>query len=257
MKTRAQKETELAKARELFDKSEALIFADFTKITAENLRKLRVELKKANANLLVIKKRILGLLLKEKGIDVDLQQFKTSVGTIFSMADAEHIAGPTYKFFSGMEIPDGAAKDVWIKKILAGYDLNAKSAMDAQQIIYIGKLPPREVVLAQLLGMLAAPVRSFLYILSEKSKQGGAASATVTTPTPAEPAAPTAAEPVAAPEPAAAPTESLPPDVDLATNTEAADGVNIDSGPSASTPDVSNSNDTENPDEKVELTQAQ
>jgi large subunit ribosomal protein L10 len=174
MKTRAQKEEELANARVLFEKSEALIFADFTKITAENLRKLRIELKKSGANFLVIKKRILGILLKEKGIDVDLKQFKTSVGTIFSEVDSEHIAGPAFKFFSGMEVPEGEAKDVWIKKILAGYNIPAGTAMNAEEIVYIGKLPPREVVLAQLLGMLAAPIRSFLYILDEKSKMGGA-----------------------------------------------------------------------------------
>ncbi|HUC31508.1 MAG TPA: 50S ribosomal protein L10 [Candidatus Paceibacterota bacterium] len=185
MKTRAQKEGELANARALFEKSEALIFADFTKITAENLRKLRMELKKSGANFLVIKKRILGILLKEKGIDVDLKQFKTSVGTIFSEVDSEHIAGPAFKFFSGMEVPEGQAKDVWIKKILAGYDLNGKTAMDAEQIIYIGKLPPREVVLAQLLGMLAAPIRSFLYILDEKSKMGGGAQPVAESPAPA------------------------------------------------------------------------
>ena len=224
MKTRAQKEQELAKARELFDKSEALIFADFTKITAENLRKLRTELKKSGANFLVIKKRILGILLKEKGIDVDLKQFKTSVGTIFSEVDSERIAGPAFKFFSGMEVPEGEAKDVWIKKILAGYNIAAKTSMSAEDIIYIGKLPPREVVLAQLLGMLAAPIRSFLYILSEKSKMGGGgAQPVVESPTPSspEPAAPAAPETVAEPV-----TKSPSPD-------------------------------TESPEQKVELTQAQ
>jgi large subunit ribosomal protein L10 len=192
MKTRAQKETELANARELFEKSEALIFADFTKITAENLRKLRTELKKSGANFLVIKKRILGILLKEKGIAVDLKQFKTSVGTIFSEVDHEHIAGPAFKFFSGMEVSEGEAKDVWIKKILAGYDIKGNVPITAQDIVYIGKLPPREVVLAQLLGMLAAPIRSFLYILDEKSKTGGGAAAApvAESPTPAAPAAP-------------------------------------------------------------------
>jgi hypothetical protein len=64
--------------------------------------------------------------------------------------------------------------------------------MTAEDVVYIGKLPPREVVLAQLLGMLAAPIRSFLYILDEKSKMGGAQSAT------AEPAAKVAAAPVVA-----------------------------------------------------------
>jgi large subunit ribosomal protein L10 len=223
MKTRAQKEEELANARALFDKSQALIFADFTKITAENLRKLRQELKKADANFLVIKKRILGILLKEKGIDVDLKQFKTSVGTIFSEADSEHIAGPAFKFFSGMEVPEGAAKDVWIKKILAGYDISGKTSMNAEQIIYIGKLPPREVVLAQLLGMLAAPIRSFMYILDQKSKMG------------AQPVA-VAAPASSAPETPTAPSEPT-----------------ASSGELTSTPPT----DPESPEQKVELTQAQ
>lgn len=218
MKTRAQKEVELANARTLFEKSEALIFADFTKITAENLRKLRIELKKSGANFFVIKKRILGILLKEKGIDVDLKQFKTSVGTIFSEVDTEHIAGPAFKFFSGMEVPEGAAKDVWVKKILAGYNIVAKTPVSAEDIVYIGKLPPREVVLAQLLGMLAAPIRSFLYILDEKAKMGGGAQPVAQSP---EPAAPAASEVVAE--------------------------------PAAETP----STDTDSPEQKVELTQAQ
>jgi large subunit ribosomal protein L10 len=233
MKTRAQKEQELSNARELFEKSQALIFADFSKITAENLRKLRMDLKKADASFLVIKKRILAILLKEKGIDVDLKQFKTSVGTIFSVADSEHIAGPAFKFFSGMEVPEGAAKDVWIKKILAGYDIKTNAAMDAQQIIYIGKLPPREVVLAQLLGMLAAPIRSFLYVLSEKSKMGPQPAATAPT-EPASPVAPAASAEHVASAPVSAP-EASSPSIDIKAE-------------SSTDPD---------PEQKVELTQAQ
>ena len=170
MKTKVQKNEEMKEAKVLLDKSQALIFADFTNITAENLRKLRGELKKNGANFLVIKKRLLGLLLKERGIDVDLKQFKTSVGTIFSEGDNEKISGPAYKFFAGLEVPEGGDKQMWVKKILMGYNVKGKAAMEAQEIIYIGKLPPREVVLAQLLGMLAAPLRSFMYLLDQKSK---------------------------------------------------------------------------------------
>ena len=142
----------------------------------------------------------------------------------------QHIAGPAFKFFSGMDVPEGAAKDVWIKKILAGYNITAGTTMTAEDIVYIGKLPPREVVLAQLLGMLAAPIRSFLYILDEKSKMGGggaAAQPVVESPTPAAPSTP---EPVAEP---ATPAE-----------------------PAAAEPATS-SPDTDSPEQKVELTQAQ
>ena len=172
MKTKAQKSEELKKAKELLEKSRALIFADFSKITAEDTRRLRMELKKSGASFLVIKKRLLSLLLKEKGIIADLKQFKMSVGAIFAEGDIEKVAGPAYQFFSKLEVPEGGAKDVWIKHLLGGYDIKSNAAVDAQQIIYIGKLPPREVLLAQLLGMLSAPIRSFLYVLDQKSKSG-------------------------------------------------------------------------------------
>lgn len=170
MKSKTQKQEELKKGKELLSKSRLLVFTDFTKVKAEDLRRLRRELKKVGANFLVIKKRLLALLLKERGADFDTKQFKLSMGTIFSENDLEKISGPVYKFFSTLEISEGMEKDMWAKHILGGYDLKNKNLIDALQIVTIGKLPPREVLLGQFLGTLVAPFRSFLYILSEKSK---------------------------------------------------------------------------------------
>ncbi len=170
MKTKAQKTEELKKAKALLDKSQALVFADFTKVAAEDVRKLRIELKKTGGNFLVIKKRLLALLLKERGIDVDLKQFKMSIGTIFSEKGADAAAGPAFKFFSALEVPEGGDKQMWVNHLLGGYDVKDKAAMDAARVIFIGKLPPREVLLAQLLGMLASPLRSFMYLLDQKAK---------------------------------------------------------------------------------------
>jgi large subunit ribosomal protein L10 len=170
MKSKSQKQEELKKAKELLGKSNIIVFTDFTKISAENLRKLRSELKKAGANFLVIKKRLLNILFKERGIDFDVKQFKLSVGTLFSESDAEKVSGPVYKFFAALEVPEGSAKDLWIKHILGGYDLKNKVAIDASRLVFIGKLPPREILLAQLLGMLAAPIKSLLYVLDQKAK---------------------------------------------------------------------------------------
>ena len=171
MKTKLQKSEELKKGKELFKKSGVLIFSDFTALSAENMRKLRKELKAVGAELLVIKKRLLQLILKEGGVDFDLKQFKASVGTVFSPGDAEKVSGPVYTFFSKLNVPDGKEKDMWTAHILGGYDVKAKTPIEAQQIIFIGKLPPREVLLSQLLGLLAAPLRSFMYLLQEKSER--------------------------------------------------------------------------------------
>lgn len=171
MKTKLQKSEELKKGKELFKKSGVLIFSDFTALSAEHMRKLRKELKAIGAELLVIKKRLLQLILKESGVDFDLTQFKSSVGTVFSPGNAEKISGPVYGFFSKLNIPDGKEKGMWMAHILGGYDIKAKAPIGAEQIVFIGKLPPREVLLSQLLGMLAAPLRSFMYLLQEKSER--------------------------------------------------------------------------------------
>lgn len=171
MKTKSQKIEELKHAKELLEKSKALIFADFTKIPAENIRKLRKELKKSGANFLVIKKRLLALLLKEKGVTADVAQFKTSIGTVFSKEDIENAAAPTFKFFAALEVPEGLPKNTWVKHLLGGYDIAKNNSLDAAQIVYIGNLPPREVLLSQLLGALAGPIQSLLYVLDQKAKR--------------------------------------------------------------------------------------
>src|SRR3989344_3851924 len=173
MKSKAQKTEELKEGRELLKKSQVLVFTDFTNLPAEDMRRLRRELKTVGANFLVLKKRLLNILLKEAGINFDARQFKLSLGTVFSEADVEKISLPVYKLFASLAVPEGGAKDMWVKHILGGYDLKGTVAEDAAQIVFIGKLPPREVLLAQFLGMLASPIRSFLYVLDQKSKKVG------------------------------------------------------------------------------------
>ncbi len=161
MKSRQQKQEELKKGKELLEKSQFLIFTDFTKITAESLRRLRRELKEVGANFLVIKKRLLNILLKEKGLDFDTTKHKISMGTVFA-PDIEKSAGSVFKLFKEL----GVEKE----KILGGYDVKNKTAIEPEKVLMIGQLPSREVLLAQLAGMIAAPIRSFLYVLKEKSK---------------------------------------------------------------------------------------
>ena len=168
MKSKARKQKELKQGQELYKKSDALVFVDCSKVKTVDLRNLRQELKKSGNPLLVIKKRLLGLILKEKGVEFNSRDFKTPVGTIF-VSNLENAAASIYKFFKGLETDkkiDAKAGE----KILGGYDLKEKSAIDAARIAFIGQLPPREVLLSQLLGMIAAPIKSLLYVLKEKSQ---------------------------------------------------------------------------------------
>lgn len=171
MKTKSQKQEELKKGEKALSESRTLIFIDFGKVSAENLRRLRREVKKASAELLVMKKRLLNVLFKKHNIDFDATKFKSSVGTIFSEEGIDNLSGPIFKFFASLGIPEGAEKDLHLKKIIGGYDIQAKNFFEAAKIVAIGKLPSRDILLGQLVGVISFPVKSLLYILKQKSEQ--------------------------------------------------------------------------------------
>ncbi len=173
MKTKAQKLESLKKGQDLFDKSEAVLLFDFARVTTADMRNLRKELKASGSKILVLKKRLLSIMFKEKGIDYSAKDMKTQVAAVFA-SNVESASSSVYKFFAGLQ----KEKKIEGEKILGGYDMKLNQALEASRVIMIGKLPPREALLGQLLGMIAAPIRSFLYVLDQKAKQGAPAMAT-------------------------------------------------------------------------------
>jgi large subunit ribosomal protein L10 len=165
MKTKAQKSEELKKGAELLDKSAAVIFVDFANVKTADMKTLRRDLKKAGSPLFIMKKRILALMMKQKGMELG-EMPKTSVGAVFA-SDLESVSSSVYKFFKQLETD----KKVEGLKIVGGYDVKNNRPLLKNEMVAIGSLPPREVLLAQLLGMMAAPIRSFLYVLDQKSKK--------------------------------------------------------------------------------------
>lgn len=159
MKSRQQKTQELKAGEELLKKSQSLIFVDFGKVSTKNLNSIKTKLKKIDARFKVIKKRLLKILFQKNEISLDpASAFEGQTGTIFVPADILSIAGPVYKFFEG-------------GKILGAYDLAKKQFLEPDLFKKIALLPSREVLLSQLVGVLSAPIRMFLYILNEKSKR--------------------------------------------------------------------------------------
>jgi ribosomal protein L10 len=126
----------------------------------------------------IIKKRLMNVFFKEKGIDYDLRQFDGPVGTIFAEQGLDKIGAPILKFFQGLGA-DTKSREASIKKILGAYDLAAGASVSRDNVMAIAQLPPREVLLAQLLGQLLAPLQAFMYLLQQKAAQAPAESAAV------------------------------------------------------------------------------
>jgi large subunit ribosomal protein L10 len=164
MKTKQQKAEEIAKGVGFVRESKSLIFADFTGVGVEAVKRLKKALKPANGSYRVIKKRLLGIALKRSGVDIALDGFKSQLGTVFLKGDISSAAGTVYKFAKDL------AKEKQEFKVVGAYDIETKQFLDAAAFTTIAKLPTREVLLGQLMGILTAPIRSFMYVLGERGK---------------------------------------------------------------------------------------
>ncbi|PIR44313.1 50S ribosomal protein L10 [Candidatus Wolfebacteria bacterium CG10_big_fil_rev_8_21_14_0_10_31_9] len=163
MKTKIQKQEVLKEAQKLIDENRGMVFVDFTGTSVEDIRVLRKTLKELGATMRVIKKKLLRVALEKKNVDFNPEQFEAQVATIFYDKEFSEVASPVFKFYKQKE-----------KKgfnILGAYNLADKLFIDEAMSKMIGQLPSREILLGQFVGMLAAPIKMFLYVLDQKSKQ--------------------------------------------------------------------------------------
>lgn len=165
MKNKAQKTKELKLGQDLLAKNQTVIFADFTGVGTASINKLKKELKKSNSVFKVIKKRLLKIAFKEQGLDFDPTQFDAQVGAVFIPGELSSTAGAVYKFTREL------AKEKKEFKVLGVYEIPKRSFLDQKAFLEIAKLPSREVLLAQVVGVLAGPIRAFMHVLNERAKK--------------------------------------------------------------------------------------
>ena len=166
MKTRAQKQETIEKSMEAIKKSELMLFADFSGVSVSEISRLRKTLRDAGAKFTVIKKKLLRVAFQKLGLDFNPEQFDSQLGTVFSSKDISVIAGPVYRF--SRETLGANKKERF--KILGAFEVAAKKFLSGEEVKAIGQLPPREVLLGQLMGAISGPMRALLYVLSERGK---------------------------------------------------------------------------------------
>lgn len=162
MKTKKQKEEQIKRGSDDLKKNQTIIVTDFTGLGVNNMNSLRKNLRTIEASMSVIKKRLLKIIIEKEGMEFDAKQFEGQAGVIFSPKDIVESSGLVYEFSK-------QHRDKF--NILGGYEISEKKFLSGDEIRTLGQLPSREVLLTQLVGMLASPIRSFLFVLNEKAKQ--------------------------------------------------------------------------------------
>ena len=165
MLTKAQKTKVISDTASYIKDSKNLVFADFSTVGTKDINKLKQELKKSGSKFRIAKKTLLKLALKDAGMDFDPLQFKAQVGVIYTKQDLSSIATPIYKFSKDL------TKEKKNFQILGNYDLENKVFMTADEFTVIAKLPTKEILLAQVVGVMAGTIRAFMYIIDQLSKK--------------------------------------------------------------------------------------
>lgn len=154
MITRAKKQEVVKEAEELLGKQTVLFFTKFAGVGVNKLQALRRELRSIGAEFKVIRKTLLQLALKQKNIGANIVDMPGEVGVIFGYKSEVDPAKAAVKF----------GKENTTFQIISGF-LNG-NLMTAQQAVALSKLPTKEQLLGQLVGVLQAPIGNFQGVLS-------------------------------------------------------------------------------------------
>jgi large subunit ribosomal protein L10 len=135
------------------DKSDYVFLADFERVTVAETEELRHALAELGAEFHVVKNRILKIAAGERELGVDNEILTGPTAIVVGGNDAAGVAKALEKFFktkNKLEIKGGVLE---------------KSSISVDQISALAKLPPAEVLKAQLLGLFNQPATQMVRII--------------------------------------------------------------------------------------------
>jgi large subunit ribosomal protein L10 len=152
--TKERKQELVAQYTDLLERSQALILTDYHGLNVAQITQLRNRIREANGVYYVTKNTLIKLAMEQVGLSVPEEWFDGPVAIGFCLDEAPAIAKAISNFAEETEI-------LTIKGALLG-----DRPADAAQVKALANLPPTEVLRAQVLGALTAPMAGLLGALN-------------------------------------------------------------------------------------------
>ncbi|MBI5870094.1 MAG: 50S ribosomal protein L10 [Actinobacteria bacterium] len=144
---REDKAAKVAELTELAKNSNAMLVADYRGISVAEARQIRNELREAGAHFEVTKNTLMMRAVDE----ADASEMK------------EYLTGPSAVAFCGEDTVNPAKVLMKFSKEIKPFEVKGGllegKLIDVDKIKFLASLPPREVLLAQLLGAMQGPIR--------------------------------------------------------------------------------------------------
>ena len=158
---RTKKETFVTDLRERINRAPVLYLTDFTGLNVKDMTELRSSLRKSGAEYLVVKNRLAKRVFAESDELPDISESLVGpTGFVFGYEDAAAAAKALSDF----------AKD-HDKKPAFKLGVMENKVLQPEQVEKIAKLPPKEVLLAQLAGAFEAPMAALAGALEAKLQE--------------------------------------------------------------------------------------
>ena len=145
--------------KEKIGKAKSVVLVDYRGLTVAEDTVMRAELRKANVEYAVIKNRIMLRAFAAAGYSDFDSVFEGPTAVAISYDDA----------VAGAKIISDTAKKT--KKLAFKGGVVEGKAMDAQGIQMLSTIPSKNVLIAQMLGLLTSPMRSLAVAVSEIAKK--------------------------------------------------------------------------------------
>lgn len=153
------KKAKVAEVKELIKNSKSVVVVDFKGINVAQDTEMRNNFRKNSVTYKVIKNKIVSRAFEELGVKGFDNVFEGSTAVAFSVADE----------VSAAKIARESGEKFKLTQIKGGY-MDGK-AMTADEVKALSYIPGREQLIANLLGVLTAPVRKLAVVLDQAAKQ--------------------------------------------------------------------------------------
>lgn len=169
--SKQQKQEMVADYVDKMSRSKVLILADYRGLTVARMTELRQRLRETDGQFQVVKNSLFTLALEQVDLPIPTEYLEGPVAVGYCLGDAPPMAKAMMDYAR-------EADSLRIKGAIMG-----SSVLDYDAVKAMAELPPREVLLAQLLGSvqgpmsslvstITAPLREIVQVLKARSEQG-------------------------------------------------------------------------------------
>ncbi len=156
------KQTAVAEIKAKLEKAHSFVMVDYRGMTVAEVTELRNQFRKSGCEYAVLKNTLLKLALKEMGIEGFDAELNGPTAVAFGMEDAVSPAKVVKDFIE--KTKKGTIK--------CGFVDGEK--LDVKGVEALASIPPRDVLIAKVMGSLMSAVTKFVYVVEAfRKKQAG------------------------------------------------------------------------------------